>query len=164
MGALALSTVLPASPPFTALKTTSGSSPALVASTSASPMAAMLHATIIWLASLVTLPAPTAPVRVALEPSDWNNGRTASKMACSAADHDGQCAVDGLGLAATDWRVEEFDPLPCASRADFLRDQGADGAHVDDDGAGLGAFENSCRAEDRGIDIRSVRQHGDGHL
>ena len=68
IGALAFSTVLPARPPLTALKTTSGSRPALVASTSASPMAAMLHATMIWLASLVTLPAPTGPVSVTLDP------------------------------------------------------------------------------------------------
>src|ERR1700693_5998208 len=44
MGALAFNTVLPAKPPFTALKTTSGSRPARVAKTSAAPMAAILQA------------------------------------------------------------------------------------------------------------------------
>ena len=61
MGALAFSTVLPASPPFTALKTVSGFTPALVASTRASDMAAMFSATMIWLASFVTLPLPIPP-------------------------------------------------------------------------------------------------------
>lgn len=47
MGALALRTVLPARPPLMALKTRSGSTPALVARTNASDMAAMLSATMI---------------------------------------------------------------------------------------------------------------------
>jgi len=72
----ASSTVLPARPPLTALNTTSGSSPALVASTSASPIAAILHATMIWFASLVTLPAPTAPVSVTDDPMDARIGCT----------------------------------------------------------------------------------------
>ena len=107
-----------------------------MASTSASPMAAMLHATMIWLASLVTLPAPTGPVSVTLDPIICRIGRTFSKTSGFAAHHDGQRAVDGLRLAAAHRRIQELDALGRARRADLLRHQRADGAHVHHDGAG----------------------------
>ena len=42
----------------------------------------MFTATMIWFASFVTLPAPTGPVRMALDPMAWNSGRTLSKVSC----------------------------------------------------------------------------------
>ena len=50
-----------------------------------------------------------------------------------AADHDGQCSLDGLGLAAADGGIQELDAFRRAGRADLLGNYGADGAHVDDD-------------------------------
>ena len=66
-----------------ALKTASGLTPALVASTKASDTAAMLSATMIWLASLVTFPAPMSPTRTTEDPIFSRMGLTVSKAFAS---------------------------------------------------------------------------------
>ena len=60
-----------------------GSTPALVASTSASDTAAMFRFTMIWFASFVTLPAPGPPMSSALLPMHWKAGISRSKSAWS---------------------------------------------------------------------------------
>jgi len=52
-----------------------------------------------------------------------------------AADHDGERAFDGFGFATADWRVKKVDAFGLAGHRDFLRDERADGAHVDDERA-----------------------------
>ena len=78
-----------------------------------------------------------------------------------AADHDRQAAVDRLGLAAADRRIEHLDPFLRHRRSNFLRGQRGDRAHVDQNQTRFGAFENSVRAKDRRLHMRRVRQHGD---
>src|ERR1035438_3964786 len=115
MGALAFKTVLPARPPLTALKTTSGSSPARVASTSASPIAAMLQATMIWLASLVTLPAPTGPVSVTLDPMLFSTGAIFSNNAASPPTM--MASVPSTALGSPPLTGASRKPTPFAAQA-----------------------------------------------
>src|ERR1044071_2991896 len=109
IGALAFRTVLPARPPFTALNTTSGSSPALVAKVSASPIAAMLQATMIWFASFVTFPAPMAPVSVTPAPLLPRPRLPLGDPPPFPAAHDRRLTVDYLRLPAAHRRVQELD-------------------------------------------------------
>ena len=78
-----------------------------------------------------------------------------------AADHDGQRAVDGLGLAAGYRRVDHVDALCLAGGAHFLGDLRRDGAHVDDGGAGLRALEHAVFTQYDFEDLWAVRHHRD---
>ena len=82
MGALAFMTVEPARPPRMAWNTSSGSTPAILARVRASDRAWMLQATIIWLASLVVLPAPTSPQRTTEAPMAPRMSLYWSKTSC----------------------------------------------------------------------------------
>ena len=65
-----------------ALKTFSGSTPDLWANTMASLRPSMLAATIIWLASLVTPPAPMSPVKATFAPMTFSKSEHWSKISC----------------------------------------------------------------------------------
>ena len=57
-----------AKPPSSAWRTLPGSTPAFDASSSASPTASIVRATMIWLATLATCPAPFPPTSVTIAP------------------------------------------------------------------------------------------------
>ncbi|MDT4881838.1 hypothetical protein FQZ97_1177250 [compost metagenome] len=71
-----------AKPPISAWRTLAGSAPALLANTRASLTAAMLSATMIWLATLVVWPSPLPPTSVTFLPISSNSGLTWSKASC----------------------------------------------------------------------------------
>jgi len=74
-------------------------------------MAAMFSATMIWLASLVTLPLPISPTRVTEEPIAPRRPLTCSKTSSGSTHHDGERPGDGLGLSTTDRSIEHDDPF-----------------------------------------------------
>src|SRR5205823_3042700 len=73
----------PASPPASAVRVRSRSSPAFFASVSASASAVRFPATMIWLASFVNPPNPSGPRCVIVRPIALKIGSTASKTALS---------------------------------------------------------------------------------
>ena len=79
IGALVFITLLPASPPFIALNTVSGSNPAFVVKTNASDKAWMFAPTIIWFAYLVKFPAPISPQSTEEDPKISKIGLLLSK-------------------------------------------------------------------------------------
>ena len=70
-----------AKPPISASRTRAGSAPAFAASSSASPTASIVSATMIWLATLVIWPSPLPPTSVMFLPILSNNGFTFAKAA-----------------------------------------------------------------------------------
>ncbi len=164
MGALAFSTVLPASPPLIALKTVSGFTPAFVARTRASDMAAMFSATMIWLASFVTLPLPIPPQYTADDPIFSRMSFTCSKTSGFPADHDRQRPVDRLGLAAGHRGIQHLHALGRQRRGDLPSGRRRDGAHVDEDGTAPGTFDDAVRPERHLPHVRGVGEHRDHQL
>ena len=81
MGGFASSRILEVHGERMIKRTFAGSAPALEANTSASPTAAMLSATMIWLATLQTWPSPTLPTSVMFLPIFSNSGLARSKAA-----------------------------------------------------------------------------------
>ena len=78
--------------------------------------------------------------------------------------HDGQRPRDGLGLAATDRRVEhDHAPFPDLGR-DLLAGQWGDRAHVDQDHSLPGPFENAVRPQHGLPHVRRVGKHRNDHL
>ncbi len=65
-----------AKPPISACLTLPGSAPAFAASSSASPTASIVSATMIWLATFVVCPSPLPPTSVMFLPISSNSGFT----------------------------------------------------------------------------------------
>ena len=63
-----------------------------------------------------------------------------------AADHDGEAAIDGAGLAARHRRVEKAQPIPCRLALQLARELGRGGGVIDQNGARLHAGEGAARA------------------
>ena len=88
------------------------------------------------------------------------HGLEAVKDLLLAAHHEGQGAVDGLGLAAGDGGVQHLDVLLGQLRGDLLRGHGVDGAHVDKGGAGAHVGGHAVLAQHDGLHLGAVGDHG----
>jgi hypothetical protein len=71
-----------ANPPRSAWRTLAGSAPIFEAKRSASPIASMLSATMIWFATLQVWPSPLPPTRVTFFPINSKSGLARSNAAC----------------------------------------------------------------------------------
>src|SRR5450830_1187659 len=81
-----------------------------------------------------------------------------------AADHDGQRALNGLGLAAGNRRVDHGDALFLDSRIDFLGGAGGDRTHVYEDGAFLRAFDDAVLPKNSFSYVGRVGEHRDDDI
>ena len=78
--------------------------------------------------------------------------------------HDGERAVDGLGLAAGDRGVQHFDAVRRDAFAQGLGIDGVDGAHIDEDGTGLHVRGHAVFPQHDSLDLGAVGEHRDDHV
>ena len=95
---------------------------------------------------------------------DVEDGRDLLEHRLVAADHDGQGAVDRLGLAARDRRVEHGDADFGQFVVNLARNEWRDRGHVDVDEAFVRAFDDPVFAEGDRLDVRRVGKHRDDEL
>src|SRR5262245_2715333 len=95
------STFEPAKPPSSASRTFAGSTPALTASTNASPTASTAEAITSWLHALATWPAPAGPTCTIVEPIASNRG-----SARSNASSGPPTMIESVPASAPTWPPE----------------------------------------------------------
>jgi hypothetical protein len=88
----------------------------------------------IWLIIFVSWPAPAEPHQADHAGVGVDDGPRLVEGGLIAADHDGQHAVLGAGLAAGHRRVEEGEARLARSFVQLARDLGRGGGVVDEDG------------------------------
>jgi hypothetical protein len=93
--------------PSSASRTRAGSAPALVARTSASPIASIVMATTIWLQALATCPAPESPTWTIVVPRACSTGSARSNGFRPAADHEREAGLARADFAARDGRIQQ---------------------------------------------------------
>ena len=147
-----------------ASKTRSGSTPALVARTKASDIAAMFSATMIWLASLVTLPAPMSPQRTALAPIFSSTSFTLSKTASLPPTMMASVPSMALGSPPETGASSISIPLLGELGGHLAARQRRDGAHVDEHASRLRPFDHAVLPQYRLLHVRRIGQHGDDEL
>ena len=136
--------------------TEAGSTPAVRASTAASPRTAMFTATMAWLASLAMLPAPIGPTSVTELPHEVEDLADPVEVRLRTADHEGQGALDRAGLSAGDRRVEHADTALGERLMEATADRGGDRAHVHQKRSRCGTLEDAVLAEHDLLDIGAV--------
>ena len=124
-------------------------------------MAAMLQATMIWLASLVTFPAPTGPVRVTVEPIFRSRGSTLSNA--SRLPPTMMASVPSMAFGSPPLTGASRNPTPLAAQAapTFWETIGLIELISTSVAPARGALQHPSRAQDRFLHIRTIRQHGD---
>src|SRR6202046_5489867 len=89
---------------------------------------------------------------------DWSDFLEGSFV---SSHHDGKGGIDGLRFTSAHRRVKKLNAFLGAGLANLLRDDGANGTHVDQDRSLASAFEHAVGPEYCLLYFGSIGEHGD---